>query len=337
MHRCLRTLLLEGNPVTELPLELGNVVTLKALNLRHCPISFPPPEVVQQGITAILPFLRRVMAKRPVGICNSVLELRPLDQLQLPVGVQSNLELTKELPDQDELLQFKELKQVMIQMEKADYPGILTCPPKTAEGDRVHKAYTLATIKRKKEFRSVNGSMFPGFPQFELQNWKQSDERRDAVMRELKEKQITLEQRRRDQEILCEWREQVKTLQERKLLKHKQDRRERHKQDEQVLITTGITDTVYSEGDNGEIISSTASLRRQRCLVSRIEMEEKRAARDHELEQRIRGHMQEMQKTRQRSSGIARGEVQAIRQELSLRSRHLVGLFSICKTKHQAI
>ena len=49
---------------------------------------------------------------------------------------------------QDELLQFKELKQVMIQMEKADYPGILTCPPKTAEGDRVHKAYTLATIKR---------------------------------------------------------------------------------------------------------------------------------------------------------------------------------------------
>ncbi|XP_031435110.1 leucine-rich repeat-containing protein 27 isoform X5 [Clupea harengus] len=267
MHRCLRTLLLEGNPVTELPLELGNVVTLKALNLRHCPISFPPPEVVQQGITAILPFLRRVMAKRPVGICNSVLELRPLDQLQLPVGVQSNLELTKELPDQDELLQFKELKQVMIQMEKADYPGILTCPPKTAEGDRVHKAYTLATIKR-------------------------------------------------DQEILCEWREQVKTLQERKLLKHKQDRRERHKQDEQVLITTGITDTVYSEGDNGEIISSTASLRRQRCLVSRIEMEEKRAARDHELEQRIRGHMQEMQKTRQRSSGIARGEVQAIRQEV---------------------
>uniref|UniRef100_A0A2K5ERC6 Leucine rich repeat containing 27 n=1 Tax=Aotus nancymaae TaxID=37293 RepID=A0A2K5ERC6_AOTNA len=36
----------------------GSVVTLKALNLRHCPLEFPPQLIVQKGLVAIQRFLR---------------------------------------------------------------------------------------------------------------------------------------------------------------------------------------------------------------------------------------------------------------------------------------
>ncbi|XP_042094838.1 leucine-rich repeat-containing protein 27 isoform X5 [Ovis aries] len=57
-HKHLKTLLLERNPIRMLPVELGSVTTLKALSLRHCPLEFPPPFVVQRGLVAILTFLQ---------------------------------------------------------------------------------------------------------------------------------------------------------------------------------------------------------------------------------------------------------------------------------------
>ncbi|XP_044924968.1 leucine-rich repeat-containing protein 27 isoform X3 [Mustela putorius furo] len=57
-HKHLKTLLLERNPIKKLPVELGNVTSLKALNLRHCPLEFPAPLVVQKGLRAILAYLQ---------------------------------------------------------------------------------------------------------------------------------------------------------------------------------------------------------------------------------------------------------------------------------------
>ncbi|KAM7102914.1 leucine-rich repeat-containing protein 27 [Ciconia maguari] len=57
-HRQLKTLVLERNPIKELPTELGNLTSLTALNLRHCPLEFPPKDVIQKGLKSILCFLR---------------------------------------------------------------------------------------------------------------------------------------------------------------------------------------------------------------------------------------------------------------------------------------
>lgn len=46
----------------------GNVISLKGLNLRDCPLSFPPQAVVQQGVYAILRFLRRLLAEQEVSV-----------------------------------------------------------------------------------------------------------------------------------------------------------------------------------------------------------------------------------------------------------------------------
>lgn len=52
-------------------LSLGNVITLKALNLRNCPIRFPPQDIVHRGLQYILQYLRSAMAERPLSVRNS--------------------------------------------------------------------------------------------------------------------------------------------------------------------------------------------------------------------------------------------------------------------------
>lgn len=45
------------------------MITLRALSLRNCPVSFPPQEVLQQGLTHILQFLRRTaVAQWPLSV-----------------------------------------------------------------------------------------------------------------------------------------------------------------------------------------------------------------------------------------------------------------------------
>ncbi|XP_014009641.2 leucine-rich repeat-containing protein 27 isoform X3 [Salmo salar] len=353
LHRCLKTLLLEGNPITELPLELGNVITLKALSLRHCPITFPPQEVVGQGLQCILQYLRSAMAERPVSVRNSLPDMPPVEKLQLTELVKSSLDLCEEVVDEDELQRFRELRQKMSQMDRAEFGYALPISrlPRAAEGDRGHKTYPLPVIKRKKEI--TRGNIFPELPPFDMQYWKRSEERRLAAMKELKEKQAILEQRRNfrkqgcivsnwhlmksqkgrdqyyvsaktnankgDQELLKEWRTHARVMQERKILEHKQERRERHRREEVPINAPYATESLCSVVESGEVKTHNPPpkrLQRQRSFQSQKEHKEARAARDRELEQRIRSHVQMIQERRRRPSGTAQEETEAARQDM---------------------
>ncbi|KAM5241139.1 leucine-rich repeat-containing protein 27 isoform 3-T5 [Hipposideros larvatus] len=93
-HRYLKTLLLERNPIKKLPVELGNVTTLTALNLRCCPLEFPPQLVVQKGLVAILAFLQAYATEHPCpldlasraisSVKKMTLSQRPHPPLDLP-------------------------------------------------------------------------------------------------------------------------------------------------------------------------------------------------------------------------------------------------------------
>ncbi|KAJ8014459.1 hypothetical protein DPEC_G00040450 [Dallia pectoralis] len=142
VHRCLKTLLLEGNPIIELPLELGNVISLKALSLRHCPIKFPPQEIVQQDLQSVLQYLRSAMAKPPVNVRQSLLDMPHVEKLQLTVFVKSSMDTGEEMVDEEELQRFRELRQKMIQMDQAEFD------PLSSECNQGHRTHTLPTIKR---------------------------------------------------------------------------------------------------------------------------------------------------------------------------------------------
>ncbi|XP_034079375.1 leucine-rich repeat-containing protein 27-like isoform X4 [Gymnodraco acuticeps] len=141
LHRSLKTLLLEGNPISELPAEMGNVITLKGLSLRNCPITFPPQDIIDQGLQSILQHLRRAMAQRPVSTKKNPPELPVVEKLQLSELMGSSTEEQDESVDEDEMKRFRELKQKMILLDKAELGS-------TAQGDGNQKPPLLPIVKR---------------------------------------------------------------------------------------------------------------------------------------------------------------------------------------------
>ncbi|XP_031696162.1 leucine-rich repeat-containing protein 27 isoform X1 [Anarrhichthys ocellatus] len=266
LHRSLKTLLLEGNPVSELPPELGNVITLTGLNLRNCPIRFPPPHIVDLGYRSILQYLRSAMARR------SPPELPLVEKLQLSELTGSSVE---EQEDEDELQRFRELRHKMILLDEAEL-GSLPRP----EGDL--KSRLLPAIKKKKA--TTKAGMIPQLPLFDTRQWKRPEERRQAAMKELTEKQAILEQRRKSQEALQKWRTEAK------ITKGKKKHAEQRNQEE--------TETDSKPG----VGQASAS-----C-------EEIRSAR--ELERRIRAHVDEMQERRRNPRGTATEQMAAAERDM---------------------
>ncbi|XP_009276245.1 PREDICTED: leucine-rich repeat-containing protein 27 [Aptenodytes forsteri] len=121
-HRQLKTLLLERNPIKELPAELGNLTSLTALNLRHCPLEFPPKDVIQKGLKSILCFLRdsgngKLLCMEPA----TSVEMPPVEKLNLSELLQSSLDLSEEWPNEEEKLRFQKLKEEIIKDEKEEF------------------------------------------------------------------------------------------------------------------------------------------------------------------------------------------------------------------------
>ncbi|XP_029306012.1 leucine-rich repeat-containing protein 27-like isoform X1 [Cottoperca gobio] len=266
LSRSLRTVLLEGNPISELPAELGNVITLKGLNLRNCPISFPPQHIVNQGLQSILQYLRSDMAKRPVSRRRSPPELPVVEKLQLSELMGSSMEEHDESVDEDELHRFKELKHKMILLDKAELGS-------KAQGGRNPKSLLLPIIKRKKA--TTKAGIIPELPLFDTQHWKRPEEKRQAAMKELKEKQAILDQRKKSQDALKKWRTQAKNTQEKKMPEQKKHAEQRNQEEAE-------TDTP--------------------CM-SITECEETRLAR--ELERQIRARIEKMQERRRNPRGTA--------------------------------
>ncbi|XP_057198405.1 leucine-rich repeat-containing protein 27-like [Triplophysa rosa] len=204
-HRCLKTLLLEGNPITELPPELGNVITLKALSLRNCPLTFPPHHIVNQGLAKILHYLRSTTAE---------LDVPAVEKLQLSDLSGFSLDLCEEAVDDADIRHFQELRHRMVQMERADLEQ-----PGTSEGDRGAGPLVLTTIRTKAVTRGICS---------ETQSWSRTDEIRLAAMRELKEKQWLLEERKRAHEQLWSHRNQSHRVPEQHTRRTTEDRSSAH-------------------------------------------------------------------------------------------------------------
>ncbi|XP_041646167.1 leucine-rich repeat-containing protein 27-like isoform X2 [Cheilinus undulatus] len=202
-HRCLKTLLLEGNPIQELPAELGKVITLNGLQLRYCPVIFPPQEILNQGVKGILNFLRATLANRPVSVTKtspdagdvSEVELPLVEKLQLSRLTGSSVEEQEESADEDELQRFRELKHKMMMLDRAELEDKKTHPPPV-----IKKEVKIPELKKKKA--PGKAGIIPEQLLFDTQHRKTPEERRQAAMKELKEKQAIMEQRRKSQEVL---------------------------------------------------------------------------------------------------------------------------------------
>ncbi|KAK5605203.1 hypothetical protein CRENBAI_021371 [Crenichthys baileyi] len=182
-HRSLRHLLLEANPISELPAELGNVITLRGLSLRDCPIHFPPKEVLHQGCRSILQYLRTVLAQREVTERKS---LPAEEQLQLSELTESSVEEQDESADEDGLQKFRELKDELTLLEKAEMASI---------GHSDQKSRLLPVAKRKGSSTKIG--IIPELHLLGSQYCRRSEEREEAARRELRKKHTLLEKERK--------------------------------------------------------------------------------------------------------------------------------------------
>uniref|UniRef100_A0A8C0IXL1 Leucine rich repeat containing 27 n=1 Tax=Chelonoidis abingdonii TaxID=106734 RepID=A0A8C0IXL1_CHEAB len=208
-HKQLKTLLLERNPIKRLPVELGNLTSLTALNLRHCPLEFPPKDVVQRGLRSILCFLRNVGNGKLVnlepdtqGICLPLwdlgnlqllfsnllftpIEMPPVEKLNLTELMKSSLDLSDEWPNEEEMLRFQKLRKKMVKDEKEEFLANQDLNPKaTMQEFPWHLFHYKLSTWRSPQFQSYD----------KMIRAKRAEEFRLAVQKELKETQALIEQ-----------------------------------------------------------------------------------------------------------------------------------------------
>ncbi|XP_078499602.1 leucine-rich repeat-containing protein 27 isoform X6 [Lissotriton helveticus] len=303
-HRNLKSLLLEGNPLKALPVELGNVTTLKALNLRHCPLEFPPLEIVQKGLQSILLFLQNARAGKcdhvepTLPVCLISIDMPPVEKLKLGELMRSSLELSDEWPNEQEMKLFQSLKQRIMQCEKDDLiPG----QPYSMQGglaEKIKDSKKIPALSARKKSNLTDPSMYD----VKIQN-RRAEERKQAALKEMKEKQDNFEQRKRDQEILNEWRKQARIMQGKKDMKDKASRFPPAIGDQVPISAPYATDHERSHAkDSLEHKKVPGSKQQERIrrvsLKSLQEYERARTSRDIDLEHRINQHIQMMQEKR---------------------------------------
>ncbi|XP_072335250.1 leucine-rich repeat-containing protein 27-like isoform X3 [Scyliorhinus torazame] len=342
-HRCLKTLLLEGNPIRKLPVELGNLTSLKALNLRKCPIVFPPEAIMHQGLIAILAFLRMPILKaghdtgfattlqqeaqlifdeyrRKVDRGNlpkktvsevwkkmNVSKMPSIEKLQLNVRTESSLSFS----DEKERQRFKTLKQKLIQEEKKEEPS---------QSKKVWGAGFLSTISSIPREKTPNlNALFPELTAYDMTiQTKRKHELRLAALKEHKQKQAFIEQRMKDQKTLRDWRNQAKLMQEMKETERKQwSAKERNKE---LLVKNApyATDPNYYHIVKNVDLKGPPICESRRSMNSGKEMEDKRAAKDKELQERIQKHIKLMRERRKRQKGNPQEELEAAKRDLEI-------------------
>ncbi|XP_075698488.1 leucine-rich repeat-containing protein 27 [Rhinoderma darwinii] len=305
-HRQLQYLLLEGNPIKVLPIELGNLSTLKALNLRHCPIVFPPEDIVHKGLASILSFLRNFKQQDPVSAESGGSELPPIEKLNLN-ELKSSMDLSGDWSSNEEMKHFEMLKQKMEEKQMEEM---------------VQNEFPSGHRKSQKPRDPVKGTgwKFPTESRHFLRHAMLVERRESESDRRAEEKEMLAKviQKQRNQEILKDWQKQTKIMQDQKA---KSKARTENHHEVSVANPPFATDLDTSQHKNSwHKQKSQERMPRVMSVNSLKEMEKARASRDLRLEHRIRQHIQTMQDRKKNPKRSAQEEMEAARKELEVAS-----------------
>ncbi|XP_075791349.1 leucine-rich repeat-containing protein 27 isoform X2 [Pelodiscus sinensis] len=326
-HKQLKTLLLERNPIKRLPVELGNLTSLTALNLRHCPLEFPPQDVVQRGLHSIMCFLRNVGSGKLVDLEPATQEMPPVEKLNLTELMESSLDLSDEWPNEEEMLRFKKLKEEIIKDEKEEFLANQDLYPKATMQEfpelrnnsrKKERLYHKSAILSRKKFSQKNN--FSEFSSYDkMIQAKRAEALRLAMQKEMKETQTFIEQHRKDKEVLQEWRQRAKMLKEKKevLFRYSPSKADMISKSAP-YATDNINYHNTREGcENLKKCTLEKSEHVSRMMkINSIRDAEARTSREKELEQRIKQHTQMTKERRKKSKGTPQEKMQRAKQDI---------------------
>ncbi|KAK3589709.1 hypothetical protein CHS0354_021028 [Potamilus streckersoni] len=198
---------------------------------------------------------------------------------------------------------------------------------KQAKTAKIQKAGAMGTVERKKSLStssifSWKVNQFPEPPPPEYALLKLKEEQKLAKEREFKEKTDAILQRRKDENILKEWRDESKRMQRKKAFETLRKGTKEYP-DTATEAPFGIDEDHLRIPSNEERIkhdikTAHEKLRRTLSPSSRQRIEEEKAARIKELEKRIKQHTTQMHERRKLPKGTPQEEMEAARRELEV-------------------
>ncbi|KAH9505082.1 hypothetical protein Btru_059469 [Bulinus truncatus] len=333
-HSCLRNLLLEGNNLCNLPLELGLVRSLHGLNIAGNPLEFPPLAVIETGTQGILQFLRDVMnAKNSAKIADTDLSLSKGD----PDFLEHSSNSSDDWNTSASMMELARIRDKMKLNELNNLHGSLIHSKNVMKPDEI-KPDNQKTVKKIKKFGDflVIGEMkkmkenkmawrvnhFPSPPTQEYVRFKMNEEKQLARVKEFKEKTDAILQRRRDDEMLKNWRDDAKVLQRKKYLQHLTpgtDYKEPaeiapYDFDKEMMKVLSNEEFKRAELQRGKKLIQERSV----SPASRQRMEQEKQAKIYELEKKIKDHMANMMARRKQPKGSVQQEMVSAKKDLEI-------------------
>ncbi|XP_060097370.1 leucine-rich repeat-containing protein 27 isoform X3 [Heteronotia binoei] len=318
-HKQLKTLLLERNPIKRLPVEFGNLTSLTALNLRHCPLEFPPPEVIQQGLPIILCFLQKYNNQNLDDSDPVSPEMPPIEKLNLTDVVKSSMDLSDGWPNEEEMIRFQKLREEIMQKERDEYLADQKLHNDSMTSVFTKKSNAKQSLSRKWSITSTRDkkNLFPAVSSYDLLiQSKRAEECRLAALKEMKEKQALIEQRRKDKEVLQKWRRQARLMREKKaelysFVSEKGD----------MVPQNAPPYAVDNDNNYHGKLEGWGVLKKQEPTETTLNLstekptDEARTAKYREVENRIRQLTQIMKERRKKLSGIPHEDMERAKQD----------------------
>ncbi|XP_029198184.1 leucine-rich repeat-containing protein 27-like [Acropora millepora] len=341
-HRNLRNLLLEGNNVESLPLELGLLKSLSGLNLSGNPLEYPPQFIVERGTQEILKFLREQYLLQMHAREGPLLEAHDpgsSSSEELLIGPQCDSEgLLKKNPASTRRKRSKS--------DAKQLPGPINAPvtfhPPPSRSDLLRREYD----RQRMELMSSGGASAdtrtrepstqakpvprqkktspksdtraarfqydptaaPRFPDYEA---RLADQQQLAILAVMNEKEALLLQKRKDKQVLVDWREKTKIIRQQK---------------QRLAAIEGVTPVDLKAPFGTEKSAKEEEKTPQgytKCLKEIFEEKDsreaaRRALEDRELEKRIKIHMEKLQDHRTKSYGSIQDELASARRNLEM-------------------
>ncbi|CAC5425933.1 unnamed protein product [Mytilus coruscus] len=360
-HQNLRNLLLEGNNLRSLPLELGLIKSLNGLNISGNPIEFPPGEIIEKGTNEILKFLREMLLAKSQGRLTTSLnggengedsssssedwqderDLRDWAKIQhRSLSMEDNKSTTTKssefglIPHSAELhrpVSYTEIKQEKTdKIMKAGAMGTVDRRPKSGKIRPKSSPQRLNTLTQSVDRRqSANNSVlswkvnpYPEPPPADYIHFKMNEERQLAKVKDFKEKTDAILQRRKDENVLKEWRHETKIKQQKRQIEimrtGKKDYVDPVEKAPFDIDENHIKVMSNEERIKQDVKTAHERLRRQLSPASRQKVEEEKAARIKELEKKIKLHTSQMHARRKQQKGTPQEEMEAARRDLEI-------------------
>ncbi|XP_052102134.1 leucine-rich repeat-containing protein 27-like isoform X7 [Mytilus californianus] len=350
-HQNLRNLLLEGNNLRSLPLELGLIKSLNGLNISGNPIEFPPGEIIEKGTNEILKFLREMLLAKSQG--------RLTTSLNGGENGEDSSSSSEDWQDERDLRDWAKIQHRSLSMEdnkstttKSSEFGLV---PHSAElhrpvsyteikqekTDKIMKAGAMGTVDRRPKSgkirpksspqrrQSANNSVlswkvnpYPEPPPADYIHFKMNEERQLAKVKDFKEKTDAILQRRKDENVLKEWRHETKIKQQKRQIEimrtGKKDYVDPVEKAPFDIDENHIKVMSNEERIKQDVKTAHERLRRQLSPASRQRVEEEKAARIKELEKKIKLHTSQMHSRRKQQKGTPQEEMEAARRDLEI-------------------